>query len=395
MKNSSQNEKKIRLINLLFVAVIMLVLFAGLIQTAFFPDDITDLENRYANKISPLTAAGYMDGSYQSDMEAALGDQVTLSTIYKRLYHEGRSYILHRLCEPLLRTEHFSERYFSLNSVLVFGGENLVYFPYPDSRKTELDARIEDLNKTFAAFPQQDFYLYYIERDVDINFETGEKQDFYGYISERLQLPQEKMSCFSVNSFEEYSRLFFKTDHHWNHVGSYLGYCRVLELLGCGDEPLSPTGTLMLSDSYSGSKAVSCAASFSEDFYIYSFSFPPMDILINGLPAADYGSTESGLRANYPRVYGDDCGEIVFSTSRPEKEDLLIIGESFDNAILKLLASHYDSTFSVDLRYYEAYTGKSFVLSEYLAEHPADKVLLIGNIDYYLLPDFMLLRQGE
>lgn len=67
-----------------------------------------------------------------------------------------------------------------------------------------------------------------------------------------------------------------------------------------------------------------------------------------------------------------------------------MIGESYDNAVLKLLASHFNNTYSIDLRYYEAYMGQSFSLSEYLREHEIDKVLLIGNIDYYLMTEFQL-----
>lgn len=65
-----------------------------------------------------------------------------------------------------------------------------------------------------------------------------------------------------------------------------------------------------------------------------------------------------------------------------------MIGESFDNAILKLLASHYDNLYSVDLRYYEHSMGTTFDFSAYTAEHEISNVLLIGNIDYFLQDTF-------
>ena len=57
---------------------------------------------------------------------------------------------------------------------------------------------------------------------------------------------------------------------------------------------------------------------------------------------------------------------------------------------MKLLASHYDKTFSVDLRYYEAHLGIPFDLDTYLADHAIDTVLLMGNIDYFVMEEFML-----
>ena len=75
---------------------------------------------------------------------------------------------------------------------------------------------------------------------------------------------------------------------------------------------------------------------------------------------------------------------------RQDRENVLVIGESYDNAILKLLASHFGRTYSVDLRYYRNYLGSDFSLSDYLRRNSITKVLLIGNVDYYISPDFAL-----
>ena len=82
-------------------------------------------------------------------------------------------------------------------------------------------------------------------------------------------------------------------------------------------------------------------------------------------------------------------GEIIFDTNSPEKEDILIIGESFDNAILKLISTHFNKTYSVDLRYYEPLVGKKFHFEQYLKKKDIKKVLLIGNIDYFISHEFV------
>ena len=75
------------------------------------------------------------------------------------------------------------------------------------------------------------------------------------------------------------------------------------------------------------------------------------------------------------------------TTGRPK---LLVVGESFDNAVLKLLASHYDTLYSVDLRYYEHSMGKPFDLTAYTKEHGITQVLVMGNIDFYIQDTFDL-----
>lgn len=379
----------------LFVGAILLVMLMGLVQTVFFPDEIVALENRYANKLEPFTVAGYLDGSFQDSVDAALGDQVTLSSTFKKMFQKVSSHSVRLLSQPFLKMDYFRTRYFQLGTSTIFGGTNLVYYMYPQSRTSELDLKIEDYNKTFAAFPDTQFYMYYIEKDTDINLQTNEKAHFYEYLRDRLELSAENMGCFTIDSFEEFRSYFYETDHHWNYLGSYQGYSGVMELLGVEEELLQPVEAVHVSDAFSGSKATSYASSYSEEFVAYRFEFPEMDIQINGAAAEDYGQQEYYLSgqsesASYGTFYGGDDGEIVFSTNRPERDNILVIGESYDNAILKLIASHYNCTYSIDLRYYEAYMQEPFSLSEYLQENEIDQVLLIGNIDYYLMPEFMI-----
>lgn len=66
----------------------------------------------------------------------------------------------------------------------------------------------------------------------------------------------------------------------------------------------------------------------------------------------------------------------------------MIIGESYDNAILKLISTHYNKTFSIDLRHYERQFGKKFNYLEYIKKNNINKTLLIGNIDFYRSQDF-------
>lgn len=67
-----------------------------------------------------------------------------------------------------------------------------------------------------------------------------------------------------------------------------------------------------------------------------------------------------------------------------------MLGESYDNAILKLMASHFDRVYSVDLRSYEQDMGKPFRMAEYLREHDITKVLWIGSLMFYTSDVFTL-----
>ena len=121
-----------------------------------------------------------------------------------------------------------------------------------------------------------------------------------------------------------------------------------------------------------------------------------MFVSINGVESGGYGqqntylSGQAEVPVSYGNYYGEDNGETILSTGTTGRGKLLVVGESFDNAVLKLLASHYDTLYSIDLRYYEHSMGKAFDFGAYTREHGIDQVLLMGNIDFFIQDTFDL-----
>lgn len=377
-----------------FAVVVLLVLLLGLGKTLLRPKDVNTYENRYANKVSPFTVAGFRDATFQDSLEDALMDQVPGAQTLKKLRHQASSAYLQTLMDPFLAAH--PDRYVRYLGAELFGGY-MTYAPLSlEEYGPKLQVRAENINTALSLHSDVPFFLYLIERDTDVNFETGEKVPFYDLLTEQIVLPAHRMARFRVDSFRDYAPYFYRTDHHWNYKGSYEGYTKVLDLLGCGDAPLEPLEEITLSLPYAGAKAVTAGAlTQTESFTAYRFDFPAMDISINGEPAQDYGAQDAFLDGtvtglSYGAFYGPDAGEAIFDTDRPHRENLLILGDSFDNAILKLLASHYNRTYAVDLRNYKALLGRDFSLTNYLDENQIDRVLLIGSEKFFTEQDFFM-----
>ena len=366
----------------------------GLARTAFFPKDINSYENRYAQKIAPFTLTGFADGSFQKSMEDALSDQVPLSQTFKKAYNLFTSRFIKGASQPILKL--LPDKYVVLGDKLLFGGENIMFWTRTLESQTErLDAKAAHYNTVFARHPDVAFYLYFIEKDTDINFETGYRVEAFDYLTQQLDLPAQQTGCFRIDSFEQFKTWFYRTDHHWNAQGSLEGYRQVLAMLKPDETALAPLEEVTLKGQLTGSKATGVLAAFSEDMTVYRYDYPAMTVRVNGQPADDYGAQDTYLAGQggaptYGKFYGSDNGETTFDTGTQGRGNLLVVGESFDNAVLKLLASHYDKTFSVDLRYYEAHMGIPFDLDAYLANNAIDTVLLMGNIDYFVMEEFML-----
>lgn len=391
-KIKKKDNKKI--IDNIFTIFVFLILIVGLLNTILNSDDINYYENRTAYRMPKLSISKIFDKTFQDDVELAFSDQIPLATTMKKGYN-----FLHNITTNTVADIEFknncSNRYIQLGESTVSYGcdKNLVYYPsYISHNKEVYDSRISSINKTLSN-TMIDTYIYYIEKDTDIDFTTNKKSDIYDYLKENIN--SDKIYKYEVNSFDEFKDRFYKTDHHWNYKGSYLAYTQLVKIL-TSDEPLNYKDEVCLNDNFSGSKANFSGTThlYKEKFCVYKFEFPKYDIYING-ERKDYGNQDYHIKnpqenVSYGSFYGYDDGEIIFDNHDNSKENILIVGESYDNAILKLLASHFNKTYSIDLRNYERENNKKFNYLEYLNDNNIDKVLLIGNKDYFAMSEFNL-----
>jgi len=392
-------KKAIKLVNSLFIAAIIVIFLVSLVRTVFFPKDINYYENRYSEKIILPSVSNIVDMTFQDSIENALADQIPKAQVMKKYYNITITETLRSMVHPILKLR--ENTYVNYMGLMLFNSDHIMYSCYnTDEKKVFFDAKAENYNSVISSHPELDFYAYYIEKDTDINFESGEKNGAGEYMLSLLQIPENNKAVFEINNYPEFREYFYRTDHHWNYKGSYKAYTELLTLLDITTPPIEHVGEITLTDNFSGSKAASIGSDmFGEDFTVYTFDYPEISITINGEAASDYGMQDDVFRGvlpenvSYGTYYGGDHGEIIFDSGNADRENILIIGESYDNALLKLLASHFDTTYSIDLRNYEHFMGKLFDLDEYISEIDIDKVLFIGNIDFYILNDFMLEEQ--
>lgn len=384
-KKTKQENKKIKISNLFLVIIVALIFIGGFLKTVIFSEDINDYENRTAYKYTKPTIKNITNKEFQDNIELTLSDQIPLSTTMKLKYNSINSFVNYNVMKALTKNN-CKDRYITMMPGLTtYDCDNtLVYFPSDlESRKVPVDSRINNINKVIER-DLATVYVYYIETDSDIDFTTNEKTGVSDYLIENLNTTHAHV--YKINNFEEFSQNFYKTDHHWKLTGSYKGYLELAALLNV-KTPLEKGEKKCVETPFVGSKAYSAGAGdvYNEEFCIYEFDIPKHSITINGKKEKMYAArkaSEIGWVA-YGNGYGYDYAEIIFDYKQPKKENILLIGESYDNAILELIGSHYNKTYSIDLRHYEREFGEKFNYSEYVKEHDIDKVVFIGSMFYY------------
>lgn len=371
-----------RILKVLFICAVFLFFVCSFASAVLSPAEINWAEQRYAEKIPQFTSIGYFDSSFQNGMDKALGDQISFSyhfkLLYNRLVSRADSFFVplrNMVCERNLRYKDF----------LIFNGQLVLPTLSLEDKIEELDSSARWMNDEISSMDQIDVFLYYVTADSDFDFESGSNTGIYQYVCDNFNIPRDRCTSLEIGGFDDFKELYYLSDHHWNHVGSYRAYCQLLELLGAEEDPLMPVEQVQLPGVYNGSKSVSTGCTYCYDrMSAYRFDFPPLAFHIGGVELPDYGDLNTVMNSSqetvsYGEVYGEDFGGLIISSGNEHGERLLVVGDSFDNAVLKLLSCHFAELHSVDPRYFPVQTGKLFDLSDYVEENDIDKVLFIGN----------------
>ncbi len=142
---------------------------------------------------------------------------------------------------------------------------------------------------------------------------------------------------------------------------------------------------------YGGSKSkyIGGRYLFNDDFCAYIYDLENYKTYVNGHIGNDgqqaYYLSGQGNSISYREFYGNDDAEVIFDFNQPDKKNLLIIGNSFTNPINELIASHFNKTYDIDLRY-----NKDFRFKKYVEENKIDIVLFMGDSMIYTLSDFRI-----
>lgn len=352
------------------------------------------VENRTLATFQHFTAKDFLNGKFQKSFEDALSDQFTFSSKIRTSYVE----ISAALPTFGLRNAVCKNHYVAISggdsNYSTFNCEDYILrMPgrLTDFQQKSLQTNIDNLGRLNNSTKA---YYYVINTSSTYDFEEDRLKTNYANILADNMAGDYRMKKLECSDYETYKKYFYKTDLHWNYVGSYQGFLDITDLLGIKN-PAKPTGVFTQNEQFFGSYARSLQKyDSSDDFAIYTFDIPEHDTIING-NKKKYNHIQEFINHDYEYskfdfyayFYGQNYGEIIFDFHQPEKENLLIIADSFSNPLNELIAQYFDKTYVIDLRYYKNEMGKDFVLSKYLIDNKIDKTLLIISSEFFIIKD--------
>ena len=380
--------------NYLFIIIILLIILLGNITLIRTQKETSHKENRTLQKFEHFTLNSYLNGIFQSNLETAFSDQfIGGETIKSNLKGLLNLFDYNNIPSSICKNKYvkLSGSYYNFNC-----GDSIIskYITEEEKDIQNIKDRINVYNKLNDYV---DTYYYFISTSNIYNFKENK------YVVDVLKLLNENLkgkynlASLEFNDYNEFTKYFYKTDHHWNHVGSYEAYKDIIKMIRPRDQQFEPLKELVFDDIifYGSSARVNQIFDFKEKFKVYKFDLPNMKMMINKTEGK-YGSeleyenliyNKEKTANHYALYYGDDLAEVVFE-AKNGKYNLLILGSSFTNSVDKLIASHFNKTFDVDLRHYEKTFKEKFNIKEYIKKNNIDKVLIIADYNFLIDDNF-------
>lgn len=365
-----------------FLTLFLMIISLGIITLVRTPKDISEIENRTLSKFKVFQVKDFLSKDFQDNLEDALSDQFVGSQNIKRVMKSAEN-----IANPLNVAKSICKNNYVLikDNYFTFDcDDHLLEMP---TRKSLYNTTVLERMKTYNKLNNTiDTYYYVVNRPLNYDFKTNTKTvDITDFLKTNL-ISYKAIDELKINSYEDYKNNFYKTDHHWNYKGSYQGYKDIMDMLGY-DEIKKPINEVTFINGvvYGSAARALSFYDIKELFTVFEFSFDKHDEYIDG-NKKNYGKQDYYLKLRntkvengdwYARFYGFDDSEIIYDYHDETKDNLLILANSYSNAVNGLIASHFNKTYIIDVRHYN-----NFDVFDYIKNNNIDKVLFIMDLNF-------------
>lgn len=220
--------------------------------------------------------------------------------------------------------------------------------------------------------------------------------------NEALQYINQNMNpdIFSVDLFEALNShrdeyIYFKTDHHWTALGAYYAYCKLMNVRGEEPVPLERYETVdiqnFLGSAYTKTLDKSLEANpdtikvylpfVDYDYTMYNGTTPSKREVI------DLSYAEKKDKYNVFISSGGGTWSVIKTEVKNGKK-LLVIKDSFGNAIIPFFLPHYEEIYIIDARFYDSSFTKMGV-PQFVEHYGIQEVAIMNYMEDVNWAEFM------
>lgn len=254
------------------------------------------------------------------------------------------------------------------DSILVAGNSGYEYYNFNQAAADAYIAAVNAAGNKLGG--RASVYSMIIPTSIDITLDSrvrkkvnvSDQKKAIDYMEGSMNQNVRRVEIFDTMKEHKNEYIYFRTDHHWTGLGAYYAYVHFCEVKGIQALPLS-SYTVRSFDNFLGS------------FYNDSGKDPALggtpDVVDTYTPPCNtkmtvtersgnsfvtpmiYNATTNKPAYKYSAfIYGDNPFTVIENTDMTGGDALILVKESFGNAIAPLLTYHYKYVYVVDYRYY-------------------------------------------
>lgn len=383
---------------------VLLLVTVGTLNVFFHSDNaISELENKNLQQFPELSLEGLFKEQLAYKIDAFIADQfvfrspmIELATSIKALSGFKSDVSIdvvtnENMIGPL--DENVTGQVFNVGDIavnyLVFNDRAFAAFDENKSVEIEYAQAIQTIANKLSDLP-----IYVLLTPTQAAF-VDEK---YAHLTDNQA---ESLSRFSalfnhrINYINPYEKMkangseamFFRTDHHWNGYGAYLGYVEFAKAIGANALPLEAM-TYDTIEGFLGSVyQMTGNTNLAKNPDTIEMYVPKIDVgmdrykYVEGvlMPAAEnipYTVSKKflGEKVSYQVFLGGDAPlTVIKNREQPTLPKILVIKDSYGNAFVPYLVSHYGEIYAVDPRHY---VGD---INALISTHNIDTVLFVNS----------------
>lgn len=348
---------------LLFLAFIGAFFLLNLI----LPDRaFSEQENRYLQTAPKFTLSSLFSGKFTSDFETYLTDQFA--------FRDG--WIALKARAELASGKRAN------NGVFLCAGETLIE-PFTAPKQADMEFSLDAINALadsagvpvyFALIPSASE----VWRDKLPDGAPNDAQDeviskAYAYTHARTA---DVLGALKAHADEP---IYYRTDHHWTTKGAYYGYTAIAEAMGLEPVPLTNYSERIVSRDFYGTAYSSSGFSWVTPDSISAY-VPQNGIEVTNYPVGEpeegamYVETFLEAKDKYKYFYGGNTPLLTIETGNTDAPSLLILRDSYMDAMSPFLTAHFSKIHIVDLRYFKT------SLRAYVEANEIDNILVCYNV---------------
>lgn len=355
-----------------FVVLLFVVMFLNIIT----PTSKTSVaENRELQQRPSISLSRLLDGKFASEYTKFLSDQF--------INRDGLIKIKAKF-DLMTGKKEINGVYIAKNDYLMEG------FKRSDDNSTL--SKLSEINKFTNNNTGLKVSMMLVPNKVEIysnllpkSNPNNSQKEYVNFVKKNLDSKIKLVELFDV--FEKNKNnidLYFKTDHHWTTDGAYLAYveyCKALNLEPINENMLERN---LASDSFKGSLYYKNGAEigFPDELYLYLNKNEDKPVLVKyyddlkKVPSL-YDVSKLQGRDPYEVFTGGNHTQIKIRTNIDTKRKLLVVKDSYANAMLPFLVNNFSEITVVDLRYF---TGS---LQDVIQNNELTDVLFLNNINTF------------